>query len=360
MSGSSLDGIDVALVSLNDTQCTLKATYFQAYPEPLKQDLLKLHAPSDNELATASIIANTLAIQYADAVKGLLAQQQLSAKDITAIGCHGQTIRHQPKLHEAVGYSLQLGNHALLTELTGITVVGDFRARDIAADGEGAPLVPAFHQAVFSSDNCNRVILNIGGIANISYLPSNGTVIGFDTGPGNILIDHWTQLKTGQTYDNNGGWAASGVVHQTILNSMLSEPYFAASPPKSSGRDLFNLDWLTQHMLDTKYQPQDVARTLTELTAHTICQAIAEHCPNTDEVYVCGGGARNNLLMSILGEKLAPNLVSTTNDLGVDADWVEATAFAWLAKQAINHKTANLPSVTGASGPRILGAIYPN
>lgn len=360
MSGSSLDGIDVALVSLSDAECKLVGTYFKAYPESLKQDLLNLHTPSENELATASVIANTLAIHYADAVNGLLKQQNLSAEQIAAIGCHGQTIRHQPKYRLTVGYSIQLGNHALLTELTGITVVGDFRARDIAAGGEGAPLVPAFHQAVFSSRNCNRVILNIGGIANITYLPSSGTVIGFDTGPGNILIDHWTQLKTGQAYDKNGDWSASGTVQQAILNNMLNEPYFAKAPPKSSGRDLFNLDWLAQHTLDTDYKPQDIARTTTELTVRTICQAIADYCPNTDEVYVCGGGTQNNLLMSILDDLLAPVTVSTTNELGVDTDWVEAAAFAWLASQAINSKTANLPSVTGASGSRILGAIYPN
>lgn len=360
MSGSSLDGIDVALMTLENDTCQVTATHFQAYPEALKQALLKLHTPTENELETAEVISNTLAIEYAAAINALLKQQQLTASDIAAIGCHGQTIRHRPKLDKQLGYSIQLGNHALLAELTNITVVGDFRARDIAAGGEGAPLVPAFHQALFASNDSNRAIINIGGIANISYLNSNGEVLGFDTGPGNILIDHWTQLKTKQAYDKNGAWAASGKPLQDLLTSMLSEPYFAEAPPKSTGRDLFNDDWLTQHHASLDDSPQDIARTLVELTAETIHQGITQYCHDVDAVYICGGGAHNQLMMSLLQSKLGAIPLSTTDALGVGVDWVEAAAFGWLAKQAMERKTANLPAATGAKGHRILGAIYPN
>lgn len=360
MSGTSLDGVDAALCELSDANCKVLATHFLSYPAEIKTELLALHLRTENELENAALMANKLARLYAQTVNELLAKNQLPAPQIKAIGCHGQTIRHRPEL----GFTLQIGNPALLAELTKITVVADFRSRDIATGGQGAPLVPAFHQAVFGGSTKNRAIVNIGGIANITYLNKTGeilgfdSIIGFDSGPGNMLLDSWTKLKLDKDYDANGAWAATGVVHESFLNNMLAEPYFALPPPKSTGRDLFNDAWLKQHILYPHCRPQDIARTLVELTAHTIAQAINQHCPVVDEIYICGGGAHNALLVEVLKSKL--NLpVANTDALGVGVDWVEAAAFAWLAKQCLEGKPSNLPAVTGASGLRILGAIYP-
>ena len=359
MSGTSLDGIDVALVSEDNSQIRLKDTYFLAFPNALKDKLLSLHTPCHQELEISALTANTLAKMYAQAVQAILEKNKLDVTAIAAIGNHGQTIRHCPKLHDGIGYTLQIGNNSLLAELTGITVVADFRSRDIAAGGQGAPLVPAFHQAVFGSSSCNRAIINIGGIANITYLPANGKVLGFDSGPGNMLIDYWTKLNTGQDYDKDGKWASSGVINTSVLEQMLAEPYFLQAPPKSTGRDLFNAEWISQHLEDIDTKPEDVARTLTQLTAVTIQQAINRFCPDVDEVYLCGGGAHNQQLCTTLSELLSSVSIAKTDALGINADWVEATAFAWLAKQTLENKPANLPAVTGARGLRVLGAIYP-
>lgn len=370
MSGSSLDGIDVALTEFScpskspvnrfDTQhCNVIATHFQPYPLEVKDALLSLHFPQENELEMAALMANQLAHLYADAVNGLLSNNSTNADEVTAIGCHGQTIRHQPRFNNNIGYTIQLGNNALLAELTNITVVGDFRSRDIAANGQGAPLVPAFHQAIFAKNKKNRAIINIGGIANISYLSSTGEVIGFDTGPGNILLDHWVKLKLGKNYDADGSWSNTGSVHAKALEAMLKEPYLSLPPPKSTGRDLFNDTWLMQHLSGFDLSNQDIARTLVELTAATIYQHLIQYCPKVDEVYICGGGVHNKLLITSLKQRLGNTLMLSTNELGVDADWVEAAAFAWLAKQTVTNKPSNLPAATGADGLRILGAIYP-
>jgi anhydro-N-acetylmuramic acid kinase len=360
MSGTSLDGVDAALVSFENGTCQLKETQFLAYPDALKAELLTLHEPQHNELEAACILGCSLAHLYADTVNQLLKKAKVNAADITAIGCHGQTIRHRPELE----FTLQIGNNALLAELTNISVVGDFRSRDIAAGGQGAPLVPAFHQAIFGSTKVNRAIVNIGGIANITYLGKsslgkNGSVLGFDSGPGNMLLDSWCKLKTGKDYDKNGDWAATGVVLQTLLSGMLAEPYFALTPPKSTGRDLFNDHWLKQHQLYPHLRPQDVARTLVALTAYTIADSIMTDCNEADEVYVCGGGAHNTLLINTLEAALGNTQVKPTNLLGIDVDWVEAVAFAWLAKQTIENQPSNLPAVTGAKGLRVLGAVFP-
>jgi len=360
MSGSSLDGIDVALTEINNDHCKVVATHFQPYPPAIKQHLLCLHFPSENELEKSELMANQLARLYAEAVNSLLAKNKVDLNAIAAIGCHGQTIRHQPKFGAEMGYTIQLGNNALLAELTGLIVVGDFRSRDIAAGGQGAPLVPAFHQAVFSNPDKNRAIVNIGGIANISYLAQTDETIGFDSGPGNMLLDYWVKLNLGQDYDTDGAWAATGITQDDLLESMLSDRYFALPPPKSTGRDLLNETWLMNHLAKANYRPEDVARTLVALTSITICQAIAQYCPNVDEVYLCGGGAHNQLLKSTLQSSLHPIPLSTTDVLGVNVDWVEAAAFAWLAKQTLNNEPSNLPAGTGAVGLRILGAIYPN
>lgn len=359
MSGTSLDGIDAALCSFSEG-CTLTATQFLPYSAEIKTALLALQHPSENELETAVLLGNELAALYALAVNKLLVANKKTAKDITAIGCHGQTVRHRPEL----GFTLQIGNHALLAERTNITVIGDFRSRDIAAGGQGAPLVPAFHQAMFANKNKsgdsskNRAIVNIGGIANITYLAKNGNVLGFDSGPGNMLLDSWTKLNIDKDYDANGAWAATGVVLDSLLFNMLAEPYFALPPPKSTGRDLFNDHWLRQHLLYPHLRPQDVARTLTALTAHSIRDALNK-CGNVDEVYICGGGAHNHCLTANLQALLNNVPIHTTKVLGIDVDWVEAVAFAWFAKQTLENKPSNLPAVTGAKGLRVLGAIYP-
>jgi anhydro-N-acetylmuramic acid kinase len=354
MSGTSLDGVDAALVAFENDKCTLQNTHFLPYPEEIKLALLALHKPQNNELEATWILGCRLANLYAETTKALLKKSKVNASDITAIGCHGQTIRHRPEL----GFTLQIGNNALLAELTNITVVGDFRSRDIAAGGQGAPLVPAFHLAMFGSRTKNRAIVNVGGIANITYLAKSSDVLGFDSGPGNMLIDSWTKLKTGKDYDADGAWAATGVVIESLLTNMLAEPYFALPPPKSTGRDLFNDDWLKQHQLYPHLRPQDVARTLTALTAQSICDALNK-CGEVDEVYLCGGGAHNKLLVDALQTLLGKVPVHTTKNLGIDVDWVEAVAFAWLAKQCLENKPSNLPAVTGAKGLRVLGAVFP-
>ncbi len=358
MSGTSLDGVDAVMVTQQADQVAQQGQYFVPYPATLKQALLDLHTPAQDELHQAAVISNQLADLYAQAVHGLLAESSLAPNAVTAIGCHGQTIRHCPELAAGQAYTLQLGNHARLAELTGITVVGDFRSRDIAAGGQGAPLVPAFHQAVFAATDRHRVIINIGGIANLSDLPVNGNVTGFDSGPGNLLMDAWTLTHTGQPYDASGAWAVRGEVNQALLQSLLADPYFAQPIPKSTGRDLFNQAWLERHLQTHADTPQNVARTLLELTAVTIANALQQYCHGAQEVYVCGGGAHNLALIDRL-QTLCGLPIQRTDALGVGVDWVEAVAFAWLAQRCIDRLPGNLPAVTGAAGPRVLGAIYP-
>ncbi|WP_029147440.1 anhydro-N-acetylmuramic acid kinase [Methylophilus sp. 5] len=359
MSGTSLDGVDAVVVTQQGEHLAQQGQYFLPYPADIRQLLLDLHTPAQHELHTAAIVSNRLADLYAEAVQGLLTDARLSASAVSAIGCHGQTIRHCPDLPNGQAYTLQLGNHARLAERTGITVVGDFRSRDIAAGGQGAPLVPAFHQAVFSAPDTHRVMINIGGIANLSDLPINGQVIGFDSGPGNLLMDAWTLQHTGNTYDAGGQWAAGGSVNQALLHAMLAAPYFALPTPKSTGRDLFNQAWLNLHLQANTDTPQNVARTLLELSAVSIAQALQQHCRGAQELYVCGGGAHNLALIDRL-QTLCGLPVQRTDALGIGVDWVEAVAFAWLAQRCVDHLPGNMPAVTGAAGPRVLGAIYPH
>lgn len=351
MSGTSLDGVDAALVSIESTHFKVVRTFYLAYTPGLKQDVLALHDPSDNELELSQITSGQLARLYADAANTLL---KSTDEPVLAIGCHGQTVRHRPEL----GFTLQLNNPSLLAELTGIPVVADFRSRDIAAGGQGAPLVPAFHQAVFAHPGIHRNIVNIGGISNLTDLPPDGNISGFDCGPGNLLMDAWCQRHTGQPYDKNGDWAAGGQLIDGLLNRCLNNPFFQQAPPKSTGREAFNMGWL-ETLLEEKYLPQDVQTTLTELTARGISDAIRRHYPETKEIYLCGGGAHNRSLQTRIKQHLPDIRISRTDDLGILADWVEAAAFAWLAKQTLENKPGNLPAVTGAGGRRILGAIYP-
>lgn len=357
MSGTSLDGVDAALVAFeNDGTLATLCTQLLPYPDDLRTTILTLQHPSENELETTALVSNRLARLYAEVVQQILIKANIPASAITAIGCHGQTIRHCPGFSDGTGFTLQIGNAALLAEMTGITVVADFRSRDIAAGGQGAPLVPAFHQAVFADPSISRAVVNIGGIANITYLDGD-EVFGFDSGPGNMLLDAWIKQHKGLDYDADGLWSSSGQVIAPLLSAMLTDPYFAQIPPKSTGRDLFNSLWLGTHLANQNYRAEDVARTLVALTAHSIAEALQHYCGKVDEIYLCGGGAHNSLLRADL-QALLNAKTALTDVLGIGVDWVEAIAFAWLAKQCLEKKTANLPQVTGAKAPRILGAIY--
>jgi anhydro-N-acetylmuramic acid kinase len=301
-----------------------------------------------------ALAGNALSRLYAKAAGELLALTHLAPKQIHAIGCHGQTIRHRPEL----GYTTQLVNPSLLAELCGIPVIADFRSRDIAAGGQGAPLVPAFHAALFRHPHLHRVVANIGGIANLTDLPTAGPVCGFDCGPGNLLLDDWANRHLGTAYDDCGKWAMSGNVIHELLSSMLADPFFAAPPPKSTGRDLFNWPWL-QKFISATQQPADIQATLLEVTARGIADALESYCTGAQELYLCGGGAKNIALVERLKFLLPEKKITDTSVLGVPIDQVEAFAFAWLASQTLNGRVSNLPEVTGAKGPRILGAIYP-
>ena len=353
MSGTSLDGIDAVIASFEDG-VSLRQRHYQAFDHELRNTLLELQTPRDNELHRAAVAANQLARAYASAIQTLLRQASLHAYDIEAIGCHGQTVRHRPD----AGYTLQLANAALLAELSGISVVNDFRSRDIAAGGQGAPLVPAFHRHLFGSGSEHRVIVNIGGIANLTDLPPTGKVTGFDCGPGNVLMDTWMYEKRGLTFDRDGAWAATGTALPELYKSLFSSYFFKLPPPKSCGREEFNLTWVKQALSGSE-RAQDVQATLLELTAQVITQAIAEHCAGAQAMFVCGGGAHNRALMARLATLMPNRRITDTGALGVDADWVEALAFAWLARQTLLGEAGNLPEVTGARGPRVLGAIYP-
>jgi len=367
MSGTSLDGVDAALVDLQGAPRLIETRYTE-FPPELRAQVLELHAAGHAELHRAALVSNRLGMLYAESVQRLLTQARTSPKDISAIGCHGQTVRHRPE----EGYSLQLNNASLLAEYSGITVVSDFRSRDIAAGGNGAPLVPAFHAACFRDAKRHRAIVNIGGIANVTALPPtegqsadaspNSDIAGFDTGPGNMLLDAWAQQHLGTEHDAGGAFATSGTVLDTLLASCLADPYFATEPPKSTGRDRFHVEWLLAKGV-SGLRPQDVQATLAELTARSIADALTRWCPRTEAAYVCGGGAHNEDLMRRLAQHLAASpakvTLASTEELGMHPDWVEAMAFAWLAQQAIERRPANLPRVTGARGPRILGAIHP-
>jgi anhydro-N-acetylmuramic acid kinase len=353
MTGTSLDGIDAVIVDLAGETPRLVASLGAPLPDELRQQLFQLQSASHDEIHLAQLAANAHSRACAEVVLALLKQAGLQAADIVAIGNHGQTIRHRPEYR----YTLQIGNHAMLAEYTGITVVGDFRSRDVAAGGQGAPLVPAFHQALFAKPNSNRVLVNIGGIANLSWLAANGEVIGFDSGPGNVLLDAWVLQHLGRNYDANGEWAATGKVLPDLLAHMQCEPFFTLPAPKSTGRDLFHLAWLDHHLAGRHDAPADVQATLCELTAWSIASAIKQQ-GTPDEVFVCGGGVHNAHLMQRLAAYL-PRPVQSTQALGVDPNWVEAFAFAWLAQRCLAGLTANLPAVTGACGKRVLGAIWP-
>jgi len=354
MSGTSLDGVDAVLAAARGGKFQRLASVHLSYPAKLRSRLLALQESAHDELHRAALLANEVSDLYAVAVRRLLARARVGARAVAAIGCHGQTVRHRP----GDGYTLQLVNGARLAERSGITVVCDFRNRDIAAGGEGAPLVPAFHRAMFASARRSRAIVNIGGIANVTSLPARGTVTGFDSGPGNCLLDAWIREKRRKRYDSRGAWAASGRANSRLLRKLLQHPFFRRRPPKSAGREEFNLRWV-KRALSGRERAADVQATLTELTAATIARAVRRYSAGAREVFVCGGGARNRALLARLAALLPGQRVATTAALGIEPEHVEALAFAWLARQALKNKPGNLPAVTGARGPRVLGAIYP-
>ncbi|WP_293780529.1 anhydro-N-acetylmuramic acid kinase [uncultured Oxalicibacterium sp.] len=365
MSGTSLDGVDGALAAFNNESGTLRTTLASAYipfPAALRAELLALQSSGVDEIHREALAANQLVEHYAACVAALLEQSGVSAEQVEAIGVHGQTIRHRPE----AGYTRQTNNPALLAERTGIDVIADFRSRDIAAGGQGAPLAPAFHHAMFSSREEDRVVVNIGGIANITVLPSklSQPVIGFDTGPGNVLLDAWIGQHNGQAYDAGGEWAKTGKVHGGLLTALRSESYLALPPPKSTGRDLFHTAWLAEKLADfPDIASADVQATLTIFTATTIADAIKHHAPDTRAVYLCGGGAHNGYLVALIHLSLrllrTDIVVDSTQALGIAPQHIEALAFAWLAQRFDTKQAANLPAVTGAEGLRILGALYP-
>ncbi len=354
MSGTSLDGVDVVALDLADGQAQLRAAHSLPFSTELRAACLTLQSPQPNELHIAQLMANELADLYSRAINELLAAASLSTEQVAAVGVHGQTVRHRPE-H---AYTIQLNQPARIAEQTGLTVVSDFRARDIAAGGQGAPLVPAFHDAVWRDATKNRVVLNIGGFANISVLNLNETTFGFDTGPGNVLMDAWVAKHQGKAYDENGDWAASGTPDERLLDSMLSDAYFSMPHPKSTGRDSFHLDWLNSHLTNhPAISAVDVQATLLRLTALSIAREITRVSPSLDQLIVCGGGAYNAALLALLGQYLPNATVCPSSEHGIDAEHVEAAAFAWLAAQTLNHRSSNLPAATGASGARILGNI---
>jgi anhydro-N-acetylmuramic acid kinase len=372
MSGTSMDGIDGVLVDFAaDARSGLHVLTdaHVAMPPALGAELLALNKSGPEELQRAALAANALARLQAEVVAHLINQADIEPDAVRAVGSHGQTVRHRPGEFDGTGFTLQLNNGALPTEACGIAVVCDFRSRDVAAGGQGAPLVPAFHAAVFSGARVARAVLNVGGIANLTLLPPAGSTastdiapsLGFDCGPGNALMDHWCRLHTGAAFDDDGRWASTGRVDPALLATLLADAYFQKTPPKSTGRDLFNADWLA-HALGhstTRPQPADVQATLLELTARGAIDALRAHAPDTRELLVCGGGALNGALMTRLAALWPGLAVDRTDRAGLPAMQVEATAFAWLARQFTERLPGSHPAVTGAAGPRILGALYP-
>lgn len=360
MSGTSLDGVDLALLDFSCTPPQMRASEFIPMPENLRQKLTALLHSGTTSLQNLGELDHQLGLLYANSVNAFLAQNQLKPEHIQAIGCHGQTVWHSP--NSPSPFTMQIGDMNLVAAKTQITTIGDFRRKDMAVGGQGAPLVPAFHQALFTANDRFTVVLNIGGISNISVLSPHAETIGYDLGPGNTLMDAWIELHQGKRYDKDAEWASSGKVNEQLLAHLLDEPFFHQPAPKSTGRELFNLTWLNKKLeKPTALLPQDVQRTLLEFTARSIANELEQLRPAQLPclLLVCGGGARNPLLMERLSMLLPQWQVSTTNAFGLDGDYVEAAAFAWLAYQRIHGLKSNLPSVTGAQSAVSLGVIFP-
>ncbi len=360
ISGTSVDGIDAALIDFSHPQGKLLCSANYAIPSDLQTQLLAFNGQTTHELDNYARCDVRLGRLFAQSVQALLATTSYSASDITAIGSHGQTIRHYPGGDTPT--TLQIGDPNIIAELTGITTVADFRRRDMAAGGQGAPLVPAFHAHIFRDQQEDRAILNLGGIANLTLLPAHErqAVTGFDTGPANCLLNDWIKHSRQHEYDEAGQWAASGQCQQTLLSDFLRDPYFSALPPKTTGRDYFRLDWIQRHLNHTKVQDAaDVQSSLLELTVQTVANDMRRYAAGTRRLLICGGGVHNRELVKRLQACLSDIDIASTAALGVDPDFVEATAFAWLARQTLAHKPGSLHSVTGARHATVLGGIYP-
>ncbi len=362
MSGTSCDSIDAALVSFEEGRPTSLHTHNHPLSAPLKQKILALSKPGENEIDRMGALDRELGIAFAEAALALIDSSGLSKNLITAIGSHGQTIRHRPPSPTTPHpFTLQIADPNQIAQLTGITTVADFRRRDMAAGGHGAPLAPAYHEALFGSERKQRAIVNIGGIGNVTLLRPGTEVLGFDTGPGNVLLDGWIKATKNLEYDEGGQWARSGHIQTDLLSNMLTHPFFQSPTPKSTGREDFNLSWLNQHIEQSKktYKPEDVQATLAELTARSIVDCLSQDNQSLlEELFVCGGGAHNTLLLERINHHLPNTMVCTTDALGLSPDWVEAVAFAWLAKRTLHNLTGNLPEVTGARAKTILGGVY--
>lgn len=354
MSGTSLDGADAALVDFSSTHPRTLGFATRPFPDSLREQLLALSAPGADHLDLAGEASVRLADLYAEVVAAVIECGAVNASAVAAIGCHGQTVRHRPER----GFTIQLGDPARVAELTGIDVVADFRRRDVAAGGQGAPLVPAFHEAVFRDPGSGRAVVNIGGIANVTCIRPQGATTGFDCGPGNVLLDAWARRHLGTAFDRDGAWAAQGRADEALVERMLDEPFLGLAPPKSTGRELFNDSWLAKRLPES-VRPGDVQASLLELTARSIVSALDEHFPEGREIYLCGGGARNAALAGRIATLAAPRLVAPTDALGVPSGQVESVAFAWLAMKGLRREPIDLRAVTGARHPCVLGAIYP-
>ncbi len=358
MSGTSIDGVDAALINFSDNQHEIIATSYTPFPIGIREAIQSLCSPGDNEIERMGKVDNLLGVFYANCIERLLQQASIKHDQVIAIGSHGQTIRHRPD--SQYPFTHQIGDPNQIAYLTGITTVADFRRRDMAAGGQGAPLAPLFHQQLFQKDNEPVVVVNLGGIANITVISESFETFGFDTGPANNLLDLWAETNINTPYDKDGQWARSGTVIKPLLERMLQENYFKREAPKSTGRELFNKAWLSQHLSHFEtHKPEDIQATLAELTAVTVADAINSSSPECETIILCGGGAYNTYLVERIRANTTCKNIRSTSHYGIDPDWIEAAAFAWLAKRTLEGRYGNLPSVTGAETTVVLGGIYP-
>lgn len=358
MSGTSMDAIDAALVELTDKSFRLLATHRASYPAGVRSALQALSVSGNDEINRCGQLDRQVGLLFANVCTELLGKTGYSSKDIRAIGSHGQTIRHAPELQHS--FTLQIGDPNVIAEITGITTIADFRRRDMVRGGQGAPLTPAFHQFAFRNETQDSMIVNIGGISNLTFLPADQTrdIMGFDCGPGNTLLDNWILECLGQPYDKDGRWASEGQIIDSLLASLLADPYFAQRPPKSTGFEYFNLNWVKRRLNGTQVKPQDLQATLSELAASTIINGINQVTKEATRIYLCGGGVHNTDLVHRIDRLKGHHQVTTTAKIGLDPEWVEAVAFAWLAMQTLEGLPGSLPSVTGAKKAGILGGVY--